>query len=198
MYYGWYGIGFERTIPFQWCYRWNSLLSNVFNTSCKMRAGNAKQYHIISWHITSYHIIWYHIMSYHVMSCHVISYHIISYHIISYHIISYRIIYHIISYTSFAYHGDWERFFTGSVYFAFEVMLSIRFYTEILSNTTRTHVAVSFNRWKANLSQSSFSTFKLKFNGYFKTRIAKYSNSSSYFQLSRLLGWIKEWVSWNL
>ena len=146
-----------------------------------MRAGNAKQYHIISWHITSYHIIWYHIMSYHVMSCHVMSYHIISYHIISYHIS-----YHIISYTSFAYHGDWERFFTGSVYFAFEVMLSIRFYTEILSNTTRTHVAVSFNRWKANLSQSSFSTFKLKFNGYFKTRIAKYSNSSSYFQLSRL------------
>ena len=115
------------------------------------------------------------------MSC-----HIISYHIISYHIISYIMSYHIISYTSFAYHGDWERFFTVSVYFAFEVMLSIRFYTEILSNTTRTHVAVSFNRWKANLSQSSFSTFKLKFNGYFKTRIAKYSNSSSYFQLSRL------------
>ena len=139
------------------------------------------QSNIISYHGTSHHIISYDIISCHIMSCHVMSCHIISYHIISYHIS-----YHIISYTSFAYHGDWERFFTGSVYFAFEVMLSIRFYTEILSNTTRTHVAVSFNRWKANLSQSSFSTVKLKFNGYFKTRIAKYSNSSSYFQLSRL------------
>ena len=144
----------------------------MFNTSYKMRAENAKQYHIMAHHIISYHMISYHVISYHVMSCHVISYHIISY-IMSYHIISY---------TSFAYHGEWERFFTGSVYFAFLVILSIRFYT----NTTRTHVAVSFNRWKANLSQSSFSTFKLKFNGYFKTRIAKYLNSSSYFQLSGL------------
>ena len=32
MYYGWYGIGLERTIPFQWCYRRKSLFSNLFLT----------------------------------------------------------------------------------------------------------------------------------------------------------------------
>ena len=145
-----------------------------------MRAGNAKQYHIKSWHITSYHIISYHIISCHIMSCHVISYHIISYHIISCHISC-----HIISYHTHHLHiMATENAFSQAPYIlhSWWSMLSIRFYT----NTTRTHVAVSFNRWKANLSQSSFPTFKLKFNGYFKTRIAKYSNSSSYFQLSRL------------
>ena len=82
--------------------------------------------------------------------------------------------------------GTEDAFSQAPFFFSYVVMLSIRFHTDILSNTTRTNVALSFNRCKANLSQSNFPTFKLKFNGYFKTRIARYSNWSSYFQLSRL------------